>query len=190
MAEKNYTISEFGYVIPISEILADKVDPPKFLELCKACENYGNRWCCPPRNEDSLAFWAQYDEFLLIARMLRPMPGMTEQEAIAAIEKERAQFSDDLLNRETKDSYALAAGPCTRCGDVCMRALGGLCNFPEKVRYSIASLGGDVGKMTERYLGKSLEWIQNGVLPEYFMLVGGVLKKSSTTALQCKSHFW
>ena len=49
--------------------------------------------------------------------------------------------------------------------------------MPQELRYSIESIGGDVSKLTERYFGKSLLWIENGVLPEYFLLAGGFLKK-------------
>ena len=46
--ERDYTILESEYTVPVEEILADCVDVPKFLALCKACPNYGNRWSCPP----------------------------------------------------------------------------------------------------------------------------------------------
>ena len=46
--ERDYTILESEYTVPVEEILGDCVDVPKFLALCKACPNYGNRWSGPP----------------------------------------------------------------------------------------------------------------------------------------------
>jgi hypothetical protein len=43
------------------------------------------------------------------------------------------------------------------------------------MRYSIESLGGDVGLTAERYLGQPLLWIKDGILPDYLMLVGALL---------------
>ena len=43
------------------------------------------------------------------------------------------------------------------------------------MRYSIEALGGNVGLTVTRYLGQKLEWIEEGRLPRYFMLVAGLL---------------
>lgn len=177
--ERDYTILESEYTVPVEEILADCVDVPKFLALCKACPNYGNRWSCPPYQGNMYFVWMAYDELQLVIRMVKPSPGMTEEEALRMVDRERAAFSAELLRREKEipDAMSLAAGPCTKCGDNCTRRIGGICRMPQELRYSIESIGGDVSKLTERYFGKSLLWIENGVLPEYFLLAGGFLKK-------------
>ncbi|MDO4977362.1 MAG: hypothetical protein Q4E53_08890 [Eubacteriales bacterium] len=36
---------------------------------------------------------------------------------------------------------------------------------------------GNYGKTVTKYLGQELLWMKEGRLPEYFMLVGGILKK-------------
>ena len=49
--------------------------------------------------------------------------------------------------------------------------------FPELIRYSVESLGGDVVKLLRDAFHVDILWAQNGRLPEYFMLVGGLLTK-------------
>ena len=49
------------------------------------------------------------------------------------------------------------------------------CRHPEKMRYSIEALGGDVSKTAADLLDLELKWGKNGELPEYFVLVGGMI---------------
>ena len=43
------------------------------------------------------------------------------------------------------------------------------------MRYSIEALGGDVSKTAADLLDLELKWGKNGELPEYFVLVGGMI---------------
>lgn len=45
------------------------------------------------------------------------------------------------------------------------------------MRYSIESIGGNVGLTVSKLLGIQLEWLKEGQVPEYFVLVGGLLIK-------------
>ena len=49
------------------------------------------------------------------------------------------------------------------------------CLFPDKMRYSIESLGGNVGLTIEKLMGLHLEWMEEGHLPHHFVLVCGLL---------------
>ena len=175
-----YTIEQLEKKIPMEQVLRDCVDVPYFLELCKACPNYGSRWSCPPYTTDSLCVWLGYDTLHMIIRVLRPEPGMSEQDAIAMVEREKQRFSDELLDMEEgrANVYSLSAGPCMRCGEACAKKTKQVCRMPHKVRFSIESLGGNVSALTEKYFGKSLLWMKDGVVPEYFVLAGGLLQKT------------
>lgn len=61
------------------------------------------------------------------------------------------------------------------------------------MRYSIESIGGNVGLTVSKLMGIELEWVQEGKLPSYFVLVGGLsqemkdrLKEHICTLLQEK----
>ena len=51
------------------------------------------------------------------------------------------------------------------------------CRFPEKLRYSLESLGANVGALAADKLGAPLQWGTKDAPPEYFVLVGAVLTK-------------
>ena len=46
------------------------------------------------------------------------------------------------------------------------------------MRYSIESLGGNVGLTVSKLMGIELEWMEEGKIPSYFVLAGGLLKQA------------
>ena len=51
------------------------------------------------------------------------------------------------------------------------------CRRPELMRYSIESLGGDVCATAQNLLATPIKWASEGRVPEYFVLVCGLLTK-------------
>ena len=51
------------------------------------------------------------------------------------------------------------------------------CKNYARLRYSIESLGGDVEKTLELYFNERLLWGREGHMPEYMLLVGGLMQK-------------
>ena len=134
------------------------VDVATFLEFCKECSNYGKLWCCPPYTFDvEKDYWNITEEFLL------PYKEELEQEILK-------------LEQEYPGSVSLSSGACLHCKNAeCTRLSGNPCRFQDKMRYSIESLGGNVGKTVTKYLKQELQWVEEGKLPEYFMLIYGLL---------------
>ena len=84
----------------------------------------------------------------------------------------------ELFGREEEvpGSQSLSAGSCRICGfDNCARKNGEPCRFPDQLRYSIESLGGNVGLTCTKLLGVPLQWMEESKVPDYFVLVGGLL---------------
>lgn len=174
-------------VIPVEKVLAEYVDAPKFLKACSECPNYGKIASCPPYDFDVIDYWRQFKNFH-IAAVQGFVPDELRERAFSADElnaKTREIFKSmrdsldgklEQAERETPDSRMLSAGKCVRCAD-CTCARGLPCRFPELIRYSVESLGGDVVKLLRDAFHVDILWAQNGRLPEYFMLVGGLLTK-------------
>ena len=78
--------------------------------------------------------------------------------------------------RETPGSLRLDAGRCRVC-ETCARRKEKPCRFPEKLRYSLESLGGNVSALAADKLGAPVLWGSREAPPEYFVLVGAVLTK-------------
>ena len=101
------------------------------------------------------------------------------------MEEVKARMSEELFAMEAEHpgSISLSAGSCSICGkENCTRPQGKPCRYPDKLRYSIESIGGNVGKTVHDFLGIPLEWIEAGQVPRYFVLVGGLLKPEACIA--------
>ena len=90
----------------------------------------------------------------------------------------KRELMDELyaMEAETPGSLALSAGGCDICAS-CARGEGLPCRCPDKMRYSVESLGGDVLKSLLELFGETVLWAENGHLPEHYLLLGALLKK-------------
>lgn len=175
MSDFTYAIEKAEASVSVEEFLQRCIDVPKFLACCQACPNYNNRWACPPFDFEPLELWRQYKTLRLYARII--IPGNRDGDAlIGALREEKPKFLRELLDMEdeTPNSLALVCGSCEACEN-CARKNGEPCRFPDTLRHSIESLGGDVGETARRYFGKEILWVKDGVAPDYLMLVGGLL---------------
>ena len=181
-----YTTQSFTATISVKEYLERYVDIPTFLECCKACPNYDKIWSCPPYDFDVLTYWNQYTTLELFATKIifdAEYAGQifTKDEQNKIMEKslkiEKELLSEKLLQMEHNYAHAasLSAGSCPLCHGDCPRANGQACRYPDKMRYSIESLGGNVGLTLDKLMGIELEWMEEGRLPNYFVLVSGLL---------------
>lgn len=181
-----YTVTRYAAEISVEEYMEKYVDVDTFLAACKACPNYGNVWSCPSYDFDVEQYWRKYKTFKLTASKLefdKEMLARTySPEEISTllnevVSPEKQKLSDELLEMEKQfpGSISLSAGSCQTCKGGCTRPEGKPCRFPEKMRYSIESLGGNVGLTIEKLMGLHLEWMEEGRLPGHFVLVCGLL---------------
>ena len=181
-----YTTSSHTSSIPVCEYIENYVDIPTFSKACRVCPNYGQIWSCPPYDYDIMDYWKSYSTLQLYAEKIIFSREYTdryyEQDELSEliqkiIGKEKQLLSKKMLKLEQffPGSISLSAGNCSYCVRSCTRPDGIPCRFPEQLRYSIESLGGNVGMTIEKLMGIKLEWMEEGHLPHYFVLVNGLL---------------
>lgn len=181
-----YTTETFETSISVDEYLQNYVDVETFLAACRQCPNYNHVWSCPPYSFDVMDYWKKYQILQLTAvkiifdqDMLMHTYTQEELDKIlkSSISFEKQKLSEMLFDRERMypGSISLSAGSCSCCSSECTRTSGQACRYPYKLRYSIESLGGNVGLTIERLMKLRLEWIEEGHLPSYFVLVCGLL---------------
>ena len=164
-----------------SDFVRDYVDVDRFLECCKVCPNYGAKWSCPPFAFDVQAFWAGCERIGLYAWKVdtADLAGRTDAAAQAEAAHRRAelrrQMQAELYAQEAArpGTKALVCGSCDLC-EGCARKQGRDCIQPQKMRHSIESLGGNVGKVTEKLFGLPLQWSKNGEITKYTVLVSAI----------------
>ena len=197
----NLTIQRYETDVPVQDYCQHCVDIPYFRSLCKQCENFGTVWSCPPYDFDPADFWKEYQILHIIGEKIQIPQAIREkaltkeeQEEVTAeiLWNEKSKLNEELFQMEAEipGSRLLSAGYCREGGpkqyvprdkgtrrSYCTRKDGKPCRQPERMRYSIESIGGDVTKTLQRYFQQEIQWIENGKLPEYFFLVAGLLKK-------------
>lgn len=173
-----YKIEMYEKEISVEEYLEGYVAVEEFIEYCKACPNYGNIWTCPPYDFDVISLWKKYTDLKVFARKIIFEPDITQEESMEIMYEVKDDMSRQLfeLEAENPGSLSLSAGSCTICGKGnCTRPSGEPCRHEEKMRYSIESLGGNVGLTCRKLMGLPLEWIEEGKVPSYFVLCAGLL---------------
>lgn len=176
----------FEHIVPMEEYLRDCVDVPRFLGYCSHCSNFGKTWSCPEFSFDPRDYWKKFKSFkiigmkVIVPKELRNKVYSKEESddfILAFLDKYKKQFDEHIMQEEKKvGGVGLNGGSCLLCAPApCSRQEGKPCRHPDKMRYSIESLGGDVSLSVTKYLHQKLEWIKDGKLPGHFILVGGVL---------------
>ena len=175
-----YNIEHFEKEIPTCEYVDNYVEISEFLEYCKECRNYKKVWSCPEFDFDVMSYWNGYSTLRVVAKKINFEEGTTPEEGMEIMKEVKDNLSDELWELEEKypGSISLSGGSCYLCGEGnCSRPEGKPCRYPEKMRYSIEALGGNVGLTVRKLMGIQLEWIEEGKLPSYFVLIGGLLMK-------------
>lgn len=180
--------------ISVADFVRDCVDTEKFSAYCRACRGYGKTWSCPPFDFKPQEIWQSYDTLLLQSRKIE-VPEKMRETLFSPEELDRA--SHELLREEKRimlaelleseksfpNSMVLSAGSCDVCPALtCTRLIGKPCRNPGSMRHSIESLGGDVGQALKTYFDLQILWGKNGRMPEYYILLGGLLKKAGKLA--------
>ena len=171
-------IVEYEATIPVSEYLDKYVDFGATLERCRECSNYGASWFCPPYDFDPVdKIWRNYSDLRIICFKVM-LDGLGEDEVTPLFFDAKKHFDDKMLELEggNPGSLALSAGFCARC-ETCARAEGKPCRMPDKARHSIEAIGGLVDGTVKGLLGFDVLWSRDGKLPEYYILIGGILLK-------------
>jgi predicted metal-binding protein len=150
------------------------VKPEEFISQCQTCPNYGKLWSCPPYDYNVREFWKGFAKIRVTAYKI--ISGKDGDKIRRDMAEAKELLSEELEAEAQKHpgSTSLAAGCCELC-QTCSRLKGKPCLFPEKMRYSIESLGGDAVKILKDLFDIDVQWMTNEHLPDYTVLVGGLL---------------
>ncbi len=178
-----YHVEIFEREIKIEEYVRDYVNVDEFIEYCKECPNYAEAWSCPPFDFSAEEYWKRFSRLYLTARKIIFDEKTDLNGALEIMQEVKSDMSRTLYELEERNpgSVSLSAGSCSLCKregfEGCARHEGKPCRHPKLMRYSIESIGGNVGLTVSKLMGIDLEWITEGEVPSYFVLVGGLLKK-------------
>ncbi len=179
------TTRRYEAEISVKEYLEKYVDIEGITDKCSDCGTYNQFWCCPEFDFDVKEYWEKYNDLFLLAMRIKPDPKYRgkkfEGEELDNILKETLNKGKELLAGELyvweqkMNGVALSAGACTRCTEGCTRPDGEPCRYADDMRYNLESLGADINKTITGVFGLEPLWAEDGVIPEYFILVSGLL---------------
>lgn len=166
---------------------------------CSKCNKYNKIWSCPPLNfnDDKYISTFKYSYIISGKIYIDKVPSELKSEMIghalnkySGISNSKDNFSNvfnalyysfrelndsKILNLEEKfpGSTALVSGRCLICNN-CTRESNLPCIHPDKLRYSLESLGFDVAEIIENIVGDKIQWSSNES-PEYVTCVSALL---------------
>lgn len=189
-----YKIESYVVMTTTEDYIENYVDVPKFLGYCKKCDSYGKNWSCPEFNFDAEELWEKYKYVYIMGTKIifdkDTINNIEDKDLLKkqmedALWKEKKVLTEKLwkLEEDYLGSISLSAGSCKLCSK-CQRQIDKPCIHPDKMRYSIESIGGDVGKTLSSLLGIELQWAKDGNLPEYYILVSGLLTNSNDVIIR------
>lgn len=120
-----YKVTALTGEISVDRYIEDFVNVSEFLELCKACPNYGRKWSCPPYDFEPVDYWKRFKTLRLLGSRIElssdEKATAEQRTALAkrAMREEKARITEELfeLEEQIPGSVSLSAGSCAFCGD-------------------------------------------------------------------------
>ena len=184
----NYTVTERKVTIDADDFISRYRDVERIRTFCEQCPSYGKVWTCPPFDFDARTISDGFKTVTLMATIiefdeLTRAACKTVDQALAIGREAMDQVWQSLLprlykmEREAPGSRCFSFR-CLLCPEGCTRPDGKPCRHPDKMRYSLESVGFDLVAMTHDLLGTDLEWSTDGSLSKTITLVTALFKKS------------
>ncbi|MFZ5354040.1 MAG: DUF2284 domain-containing protein [Bacillota bacterium] len=149
-------------------------NPTVITSYCAGCEKYGRYWSCPPHFFDTQAFVNNYNKALIVGmQVFMDADGKDFEEVFHEERRKLGQHMEELASKH-EGSKIIIAGHCYQC-DICSRVKNQPCIKPDKLRYSLESLGYEVSSISNGILALPILWPDKGKMPEYLVSVGAVL---------------
>ena len=184
------------YIKPstIKELKNNFWDIEKFEGFCKQCKNYGKLWSCPPYNFSIEEYVDRYKYVYIVGVKIvfdeDTLSSINTKEKISSYTNETLHFmKNKIMNEMLKleklypNSTSLSAGGCNLCEN-CSKLKNIQCVHPDLMRYSLESLGFDVGGVSSKLLNFELKWATETRLPDYFSLIAGIMTNEEITNLK------
>lgn len=173
-----YFKERFETYLDIDTMLKKYYNYDVTFKKCSACSGFAGTWSCPSFDFDPKTYWQQFSRFHFIVDRVYNEGAATVEEAQERLFAEKHIYDDEMIALEAvcPGSKALAAQECVHCKK-CARLNGHPCVHPEIMRYALESLGMLAVNMVHDCFGFDILWSDGTSIPEYYLLVGGVLEK-------------
>lgn len=147
--------------------------PQEIFANCTNCPRYDKNWSCPPRTFNVEEFVTLFEKAYLISVEFSLRGFATKEGSIASYYKTRFDINSGLMAAENQRYTTLIAGHCSYC-DECTKIENKECPHPDKIRFSLESLGFKVSDIMESCFQTTLQW-DGEEHPDSLYIVAAVL---------------
>ena len=156
-----------------------------FDKLCMlGCPTYGNKWSCPPYSPK----FSEYQSDMYPYAILVLFWCTLDQFNYAKTEFIKVKASNSILKsrmdkfmrnlEQTLGGVVLSNGSCRLCNP-CNKKKNENCKKPTEMRFSMESLGLDVGRITTDFFNHPLLWYKDKKIPTYSSVISCLLTKDT-----------
>lgn len=166
-----------------------KIRKELFSRMCEeSCRNFDKKYCCPPYAPRFEEFVRSYDRLLVVlfTLSLNQLNGFNYLDyhklRIANIVlKSRIERFMRCLDEVFKTRF-LSTGACRLCKP-CKCKIGEPCKHPNKMRYSLESVGVDCDYLSRELFNIPLLWYEDKKAPEYTSVICAIPIKENKDAV-------
>jgi predicted metal-binding protein len=183
---------EMHFVHHIEESALEEIkpyfQPEMFIKFCEACTYYNKIWTCPPYDFEVSKVLEGYGYAYIIGSKLyisdlgESFKALLDNKDLEYVTSEIYKAARIVLDEKLgiiqdreKHICVLLAGRCLAC-DQCVREKQQPCIHPEKMHFSLESIGFDVASICEDILGDKIQWAKES-LPEYFIFASAIFSQ-------------
>lgn len=133
---------------------------------CEKCPRYNNSWSCPPYTPDITRYAGKYRfAYVIAVKVGYPKEMCGSEDERAQLVSERTEYYDMqrrriqamLLGLEKKYPGTYSVSTCLIC-ERCARSEGLPCRHPDRMRYSMTTLGFDFTRLLRDEFNIELTW--------------------------------
>lgn len=159
--------------VPVSRFLYSH----EIKRACEGCPNLGYTLSCPPESP----YFPDYVSRAAAATVISFRAEIDHFEGETTEAKYHTGFRaacrlivEELLAHRAEGRKVLGSGPCREC-ETCVGAHGGTdCKQPDRMIYSLESLGVNVMELAQTAFGFELDWLQDEAGPGAVSAVGAI----------------
>ena len=168
VSEKDGPFRRLAAALPVSGFIAGA----GYKKACFGCEHQGKNLSCPPFSPSFAQYVGAAEQAGVIA--IGRESGSPGDDPLALFAEARERLLRELLAWRQKGHLVAGAGACSACATCVAREGSVACRSPEKMVYSLESLGVNVAALTKSCFGFDLEWPGAGRPVEVIWAIGAV----------------
>jgi len=177
----SYSVSTREATIAADEFISRYRDIDRIRQFCLQCPGYGKSWSCPPFDFDPKTCTDGFKTVTFIGTVIEfdeqtRLACKTPEQAIAVGKQAMEEVWQSLLPRMYEMEQKAPGSRCftfrcVLCPEGCTRPSGKPCRHPERLRYSLESVGFDITAAATDLLGIDLNWSSDGSLSKTITLL-------------------